>query len=115
MSPILTSIWDDRPIRGPIGYYLLWWDDTQYSNGYSQRAFNSIRVGDDIDEVNKKLGNPLKVWTDEQCSDCSEEEKHLITNNYSSDSNRSTYWFNIAISYDRRTHKVIRKYFTFDD
>ena len=114
LAPILISIWEDRPFRDPFDYYLRW-DDTQYSNGYSQRAFNEIEPGDDIDEVTKALGTPLKVWIEDRCPDCSEDERNLITNSYSSDSKRSTYWFNIAISYDKRTHKVIKKYFTFDD
>ena len=114
-APTFVSFWEDRPLREPLSYYLLWWEDTQYSDGYSQRAFNAVKVGDDINEVNKKLGSPLFIVANDDCSQCSEDGRNKTTNFYSRYSRRSNYWFAVSVTYNKKTNQVIKKTLVFDD
>jgi hypothetical protein len=38
-------------------------DTAKYSSRYSESAFRSIKVGDSIETVGEKIGNPLRVGT----------------------------------------------------
>jgi hypothetical protein len=114
-APTFISIWEDRPIRDPFSYYLVGWDDTQYSNGYSQAEFNNIKIGDRVDEINQKLGMPLFTVANDDCTTCSEDDRNESSNFYTNSGRRSNYWFIASVTYDKRTGRVKKKHLRFED
>jgi hypothetical protein len=60
LTPGAISWLNDRPIRGPLQYWLFH-DDTQYAPKYSERAFTEVRAGMLRAEVERLLGPPLRI------------------------------------------------------
>lgn len=60
-SPIAVSLWMDRPVRGPIQFFLFH-DDTRYAPKYSERIFNKLRTGMTNSTVENLLGLPLEIY-----------------------------------------------------
>jgi hypothetical protein len=58
LAPTAVSYWDDRPWR--FIYTPWFWDDTQYSQGFSENKFQTIRVDDTKEHVLSILGEPLE-------------------------------------------------------
>jgi hypothetical protein len=64
VTPGVISWLSDRPIRGPIQYWLFH-DDTSYASKYSERALGELRAGMLRAEVEQLLGPPLRIlYTD---------------------------------------------------
>jgi hypothetical protein len=110
-GPTFVAYWEDRPvvlgpISYPIGYYMSW-QDTRYSDGYSQKRFDTVQVGDSMESVRSKLGEPL--WSNEPS-----KVDNTIVHWYSKSGPRSNYWTAVNIWFDRNG-KVVRKQLYADD
>ncbi len=56
--------------------------DTKYSEAYSHKAFNQVRIGMSEKEVIKILGSPLYKWHPYEVTSI-EEKKHFVAFQYS--------------------------------
>jgi hypothetical protein len=103
LAPTAMSYWEDRPFREPITYWTMW-DDTQYSLGYSEKKFKSIRIGDTAKHLISVLGKPLKKRLISPCED-KQNIKQLYWI-YAQAGNRSNYYAMKQFRIDVRKGKV---------
>ena len=56
--------------------------DTEYAPGYTERAFDSLRLGASQDDVERQLGPPLQVWSSFGCESWSYSRPATTRSNY---------------------------------
>lgn len=71
-APLLGSYLADRPLRNSL-QLLLFYDDTEYADRYSESRFGMIKPGMSEEQVTDLLGFPLRI-----IEDCDGRIKRMI-------------------------------------